>query len=154
MNVDDYWHSARILANGKTKPRQVYLRRAVSAAYYALFHELCALCADQLIGKTKRGSEDWVRAYRSVDHGTAKSEFVRQEIQRLSPRAANFAHVFVLLQDERHTADYDPRPFRRGRRDVLVLIQQARRAVLFLRKARPEDKLKLAARVALKARNR
>jgi hypothetical protein len=41
-------------SRGKGRPRPVWLRRAVSTAYYALFHRLCCDAAEHLLPK---GSE-------------------------------------------------------------------------------------------------
>ncbi len=53
--IDDLLEQAGRLANsGALKPKQVDLRRAVSAAYYAVFHSFCRNCADTLVGTSKR----------------------------------------------------------------------------------------------------
>src|SRR5271155_41415 len=49
-------------------PRQVDVRRAISAAYYGLFHAIIAAPADQFVGKAKRSSSLYGLVYRSVDH--------------------------------------------------------------------------------------
>src|SRR5437016_12616823 len=58
---------------GAGRPRQAYLRRSLSTTYYALFHALAKMCADELIGVTQSGSEAWVRVYRALEHGFAKN---------------------------------------------------------------------------------
>ena len=55
MNLQELLRIARQLANGvfashPGNPRDDELRRAISTAYYALFHSLAASCADTLIG--------------------------------------------------------------------------------------------------------
>ena len=44
----------RMLGKGqRSNPRQSDLKRAMSTAYYAVFHALCRNCADSLVGKTR-----------------------------------------------------------------------------------------------------
>lgn len=55
------------------KPRQSDLKRALSTAYYALFHTLARECADRLIGThSPQRSAAWKQVYRALDHGFAK----------------------------------------------------------------------------------
>src|ERR1700751_1842071 len=49
-------------------PRQVDIRRAISAAYYGVFHAVLAAAADQFVGVTKRSTSQYGLVYRSVDH--------------------------------------------------------------------------------------
>jgi len=80
-------HAERLEAAAKRKPHQADLRRAVSAAYYALFHAVAAAAADTLIGTTvsHRASPIWSRVYRSLEHGFAKdydpkASFLRSDV--------------------------------------------------------------------------
>lgn len=50
-------------------PRHTDLRRAISNAYYAVFHTVLAQAADTFVGKTNRKSELYALLYRSIDHG-------------------------------------------------------------------------------------
>ena len=52
MNPADFIATAKDLvqANTRGRPRETNLRRAVSTAYYALFHGLAECCADMLVG--------------------------------------------------------------------------------------------------------
>ena len=58
------------------RPRQTELRRAVSAAYYALFHTLANSCATTLVGSTRanRDQTAWRQTYRSLEHGHAQRQ--------------------------------------------------------------------------------
>src|ERR1700691_675527 len=58
-------------------PRQVDVRRAISAAYYAVFHATLAAAADQLVGVTKRASSGYTLVYRSIDHKELRELFSR-----------------------------------------------------------------------------
>ena len=90
-------------------PSDEYIRRAISNAYYAMFHALAAGNADVIIGPPHDDltSDAWIRVYRGLDHSTARHAF-RTHRHKLSTRGANFAGVFTGLQARRHSADYDP----------------------------------------------
>lgn len=137
---------------GRGRPRQAYLRRSLSTTYYALFHALAKLCADELIGITKANSEPWVRVYRALDHGFAKNALIQNIVQELDPAAKIFADTFIDLQEKRHTADYDPKrlPFRR--KAVVGYVQQARKAISGLAGIKSEQRRILATAVLLKSR--
>lgn len=93
------------------KPRQSNLRRAVSTAYYAMFHCLAKCCADTLVGSRSadRSNPAWRQAYRALEHGFAKNSCKNQEIMKKFPQdIEDFANTFVSLQEKRHSADYDP----------------------------------------------
>lgn len=110
------WHLARMEPR---KPRQASLRRALSTAYYALFHLLVDAAAKQVLG-----AADAVQAARQViargyQHGQMASvcrsfsggtlpRFVA-EITGPLPVPADLqtvAETFVRLQERRHQADY------------------------------------------------
>lgn len=88
------------------------MRRAVSAAYYALFH----LLISEAVANWKR-TELRGTLSRAFDHRTMKSASNRIQDTREFPFAGedpttvsalrNVAKTFVDLQDRRHTADYD-----------------------------------------------
>jgi uncharacterized protein (UPF0332 family) len=85
-------------------------RRAVSTAYYAVFHALAKSCASILLPSVGRNSEIYERVYRALDHGPLKNAFMtkegplkdRQTLRKIGDRV-------VRLQSERHRADYLPR---------------------------------------------
>ena len=88
------------------------LRRAVSCAYYAVFHTLCRAYADVMVGQNTGSQlerELWNMAYRTIDHGPARSKCNDADsMRRFSPNIRRFAAVLVELQQRRHQADYDP----------------------------------------------
>ena len=97
--------------NRRGRPRQSNLRRAVSTAYYAMFHCLAACCADTLVGGAgaARSEPAWRQAYRALEHGTARQRCRCTEmIQKFPVEIQNFAGKFVDIQEKRHKADYDP----------------------------------------------
>lgn len=128
MKPSDFIATARDLVNAspRGRPREANLRRAVSTAYYALFHCLAACCADMLVGGAgaSRSQPAWMQAYRAVQHGTVRNRCERQAmISRFPGEIRDFASQFVRMQKERHRADYAPDGVF-SKRDVLVYITE------------------------------
>ena len=77
MQPHDLISSARkLLGEGQVgPPKQSDLKRALSTAYFAMFHALCRNCADTLVGKVKarRSQGAWIQAYRAMDLGRART---------------------------------------------------------------------------------
>ena len=92
-----------------TQPLQDSLRRAVSTAYYAMFHALSGSNADCLVGTPHDPLTEhaWSRVYRGLNHNAARRNLLQDRIL-FSPHVQHFADVFAQLQDQRHRADYDP----------------------------------------------
>ena len=91
---------------------QTELRRAVSCAYYAMFHTLAASNADVLVGASPSDRQRWAwrQAYRAVDHRPTRNKLSRASLGGRFPVAIrNFGEVFATAQQLRHSADYDPR---------------------------------------------
>lgn len=86
------------------------LRRAVSTAYYAMFHALCQSNADTLVEQSPAGSdvELWLDTYRTLEHRVAKNrlESYVAVTQELAMR--DFAQTFGSMQEQRISTDYDP----------------------------------------------
>jgi uncharacterized protein (UPF0332 family) len=92
-------------------PKQVDLRRAVSAAYYGLFHLLTTEAAQNWRHQSQRN-----RFARMFDHGRMKTCSSKASSRPLPTDPAEIliasdlklvADSFVTLQQARHTADYD-----------------------------------------------
>lgn len=114
--------AARDLANhqgGRGRPRPVFLRRATSSAYYALFHCIGREAAGHLLPNGS-GQEKLALA-RSFDHRALKDmcEWIAAR-RGQPPRHAkvliqglqgtdigDVAAAFCDLQEARHAADYD-----------------------------------------------
>jgi hypothetical protein len=102
-----------------------YRRRAVSAAYYAAFHALAALCVTSLLPKP-RDDDELLRVYRALDHGQLRTALSQPPL-RDHVRFRELASLFVKLQQERHRADYlPPSSALFPEADVRTLLQQAR----------------------------
>ena len=106
MNSRGLIETARTLAEaGRGRPAQARLRRAVSTAYYAMFHCLAASAADLFI--SRKHSPAWHRTYRALEHGRARNACQQGPAMREFPTAVRkFATTFVILQAERQRADY------------------------------------------------
>ena len=96
--------------------RTAHLRRGVSTAYYALFHELAA----EVVMTTTR-SEYWddaaVTMARWISHTDLSAlcraatgsggRALREVLAPVGPETVQIARTFLNLQSERHEADYD-----------------------------------------------
>jgi len=118
--------------NSPRDPKQVHLRRAISAAYYALFHLLTTEAAQNWKHRSQRN-----RFARMFDHGRMKtcSSKVSSRPLPIEPAEISIAtdlkliaDSFVSLQQARHTADYDNSKVW-SRAQVWEMIDQAERAM-------------------------
>jgi uncharacterized protein (UPF0332 family) len=134
---DDLLHQARQLATHEPKrPKQASLRRAVSAAYYALFHLLTSDGAAALSPLKEVGAraiiarsfqhKEMVLAATSVSKGKLPKSYDDLQITP-SETLRSVADAFRILQDSRHEADYNVvRSFTRA--ETLTLIARAEQA--------------------------
>jgi len=140
--ADDLLTQAKHLARREpNRPKQASLRRAVSTAYYALFH----LLASDGARKLAPAQPDRLRArvQRAFDHRTMKEVCAKYglaasasnlpphladlTIAPFEPEFSRIGDAFVELQEARHRADYDvATPF--DRNDVLQKIDLVERA--------------------------
>ena len=156
MNPHDLIRIARQLASGeiagnRDRPRQTELRRAVSAAYYALFHSL-ALCAANLLAGSNRNRHSWQQTYRSLEHGHARNQCDDQSaMNRFSTEIQNFGRRFVHMQGQRQQADYSPvATFSRGR--VLQLIDETEDTIDGIESSSNAERRAFALQVLLRRR--
>ena len=116
MNSGDLIETARGLAElSPRRPSQTNLRRAVSTAYYAMFHCLASTAADLLIGRSRTPA--WHQVYRALEHGRARNACLQKRVMRSFPaEVRDFAEAFVTLQNNRHLADYalDAKSYRKS----------------------------------------
>jgi uncharacterized protein (UPF0332 family) len=99
----------RLARREKSKPKQASLRRAVSTAYYALFHLLIA----EAVANWKR-TDQRAKLARAFEHRRMKQASAKvlsenlpgQDPQKVS-KLNTVADAFIRLQDFRHKADYD-----------------------------------------------
>ena len=152
MNSHDLIEAARALTeSGRGRPTQARLRRAVSTAYYAMFHCLAASAADLFIG-TVRGPA-WHRAYRALEHGRARSACRQGQTMREFPmEVRDFAEAFVALQKARQQADYTLDADAYQQSDVLEYIASAELAISQFEQADIDAKRGFAAHVLFRQR--
>lgn len=111
------------------RPRRADLCRAVSTAYYALFHCLARTCADGLAGRSGSVGDRpmWRRVYRALEHRQAKTRC--ENVPPAFPQEMqDFGQTFAELQSKRHLADYDPDYLIR-KSEVVATIDDARTAI-------------------------
>ena len=151
MNSSDLIATARGLA--ESGPSQANLRRAVSTAYYAVFHCLAGTAADLLIGGSR--SEAWHQVYRALEHGSAKTACRNKQAMERFPREVQcFADTFVTLQQARHQADYafEVEDLYEEQK-VLADIDKAENAIVQLEQANILHRRNFAAHVLFKRRS-
>ncbi|MBC7586543.1 MULTISPECIES: hypothetical protein [unclassified Tardiphaga] len=99
--------------------QQVDLRRAVSAAYYGLFHSATIAASDFIVSKSRRNHREWSLVSRSIDHKDLRElcKALDQPPGKYRPfipamgfsaELKDYARAVVELQQKRHDADYDP----------------------------------------------
>ena len=111
------------------RPRRADPCRAVSTAYYALFHCPARTCADGLAGRSRSvGNRPmWRRAYRALEHGQARTRC--KDVPPSFPEGMrDFGQTFAELQGKRHLADYDPDHLV-GKSDVIADIEGVRTVI-------------------------
>jgi hypothetical protein len=136
-----------IEAPAAVPPRQVDLRRAISSAYYGIFHAILTAAADQFVGVTQRSSSQYRLVYRSIDHKALRvlcEEVIKPTLSAkyrpyeprngFGPNIAAFAAAVLDLQQKRHEADYDP-SVRMRMSDAVLAVRTARAALARYRRA-------------------
>jgi len=122
---DDLLDQAYDLAHKEAvDPKQASLRRAISTAYYALFH----LLVDEAVSKWAVERQRSILA-RTFDHGKMKGicSDVLEAAKgggNVSPELGTVSRNFIQLQQHRHTADYD-NSRQWSRTDVLNVLKLA-----------------------------
>ena len=150
--ASDFLTQARhLLTYDRRRPKQASLRRAVSAAYYALFHLLTEEAARRLVGEASKPLRQQVQ--RAFDHGTMRQccrsfsggalpgNLAPLIAAQPSPSLRVVARHFLLLQDARHVADYDmSRDYTRANAEALI--EQAEQAFAAWRTIRVTNEAK------------
>lgn len=145
-------------------PSQAQLRRAVSTAYYALFHKVLQAAAERFVGLHQQNSGAYNILYRSFDHGYMKKVCDDLQLSTLKDRtkiqlhrssisqdARDFAGSFPALQEVRHAADYDPTA--QFLRSVVVsLVDGAAVAVAAFDRMPPDEKADILALLMVRSK--
>jgi hypothetical protein len=153
--------NARLLATAdKGRPRSASLRRAVSTAYYAVFHAICTACADTLVG-WKQPWAVYTPVFRAPDH-YATTHALLQPFLATTPELRRLGLLLKHLQTAREWADYNPEPrpnYRPGtndssftRQEALGLIDLAAEGIGIVDRLDDDARLKLATRLVPRIR--
>ena len=136
-----------LVATQVGRPRQADVRRAISAAYYGVFHAIITQGVNLFVGATNQNSKNYGLAYRSVDHAWLRE--LCREVQKqtlpnrfrpyepnngFGPNIQAFAIALVDLQEKRHVADYDITATMR-QSDAVLAVKTARAALRRFSKA-------------------
>jgi hypothetical protein len=142
-----------LAGSGVGRPRQVDVRRAISAAYYGLFHAVTTAAADLVVGQNNRSQARYGLVYRSIDHNRLR-EFCKdvqkqtlpEKYRRYAPQGGfgadirTFATAVAELQEKRHTADYDPMA-QMKQSDAIVSTGTARAALIRFQSANSDERM-------------
>ena len=169
---DDFLRQAKQLVQSDANlnsPSQIDLRRAVSDAYYAVFHELCLLVAEEFAGDGKSLKRAWLQTYRSLNHGTTKNRLLEifsfSELEKdkkekreedntdlnFPVEVAEVADIFASLQAQRHEADYN-QAARFDQVPVIISIRGASKCIKHLRTLTSKHRRALAIFLSLQNR--
>jgi hypothetical protein len=145
------------------RPRQASLRRAISAAYYALFHLLIQEATGALVARPELRAR-FARTFDHTDMRSASRAFANPQPNQLTaltggagvPEAVqDVAAAFVELQEARHEADYNlDRSFTRLECNNLVARSEQAFATWQTVRADPVARAYLAAMLLWKKWNR
>lgn len=148
---------------GAGRPRPILLRRAVSTAYYALFHRLSRDAATHLL--PNGAPEDQLRLARTFGHHGLKKTCgqiagrqggIHPHVKTLvaslkSTGIADVAASFCDLQEARHAADYDHlAPI--SKPAAMAHVEDAKKAIETLEGANDADRQAFFSLLAMDAR--
>jgi len=128
-------------------------RRAVSTAYYAVFHTVLQLCAAELLGaEFDAASPEYVTVYRALAHEGMRKSFQSGPLKDIAEIKA-IGNRVLALQTERNDADY--MPMRKGMytlRQCRDIVQSARETIAEIEGLSPELRRTLAVNLLFKKR--
>ena len=133
--------ASRLLAAGQ--PSQEALRRAVSTAYYAMFHALAASNADLIVGpRTPSNQSEWIATYRSLQHFRAENP-LHGWPHLFSQPIRDFALVIGSTKRRREDADYNP-VANFPQNQVIIWIDRAEQAIIDFNAAPSQERAMVA----------
>lgn len=132
---------SRLLVAGQ--PSQEALRRAISTAYYAMFHALATSIADCIHGPRNAANQTaWTTTHRSLRHHRAANPLNRWQ-NLFSQSVQDFADTIGQLKKQREEADYNPiRSFTQSQ--VKAWIDQAEAAIIDFYQANRQERAMVA----------
>jgi hypothetical protein len=165
IDPDHLFEQAELLVTRHPlKPIQADLRRAMSSAYYGLFHFILTQAADLFVGTSNRSTNEYLGCFRSVDHKTLRELCVDAKKEKPPEKVASsisggkfgneiisFATGLVALQEKRTIADYDV-SVTIYKDDMMGAIETARAARDAFLKASPLERREFLALLVFKRR--
>lgn len=132
----EFLDAARLLVSSSSSyPSDARIRRAISTAYYSIFHSCLTCAAERFVGPANASQPAYALIYRGFNHAQMKRLCEEVDRSPMKTKLAEqlkkpdvhaelraFATNFVLLQQLRHMADYDPQ--------VSLLVSDAEDAIL------------------------
>ena len=109
----------RLLAGPEEQPSDADIRRAISTAYYALFHAMGYRISHEVVGAAPEDEQLRALVRRSLKHtdmrdalkgfasGNLKSIYRDVVGEYTSPALKTVADAFITLQQDRNKADYN-----------------------------------------------
>ena len=144
---------ARMLANHEGS--DAFLRKAISAGYYAMFHAVCNGIADIWYWEDtlSRFGADWKHMYRGANHNAVLRACKDMKlIASLSPEIKMFCEIFLYAYTQRNLADYDPlQPFEKEQ--VLLDIDRIEEAIIAFENADVAHRRAFLSRIVYPVRN-
>ena len=145
-------------------PSDAQLRRAVSSAYYALFHKVVSAGTRRFMGPGTEARPGYNLIYRGFTHSRLKDVCKRLDVTPLAPRMQeqlgrravgqdmrDFAAGFVALQELRELADYDPQAMF-SHSDAIGSVEAADRALQAFDRTASEEQADVLALMLVNSR--
>jgi uncharacterized protein (UPF0332 family) len=147
------WLAEELSRQSRELKSAVVERRAVSTAYYAVFHAITGLCAAELLGAgaALKKTAEFERVYRSLDHKSLKSAFSVSPLNS-NPALKAIGERVVELQSERIRADYLPSGRLYKKSECNRLVHSAQSIVAALKNLSSQDRRTLAVYLIFKNR--
>ena len=143
--------------------RSTDLRRALSNAYYAVFHFVLTAAADMVVGAEQRTSDSYNLVYQSVEH--ARLRDFCEEVNKTKPQKvaftplggfgsiAEFAGITLNLYELGIRADYDP-SIAFSVSGAIIAVSSARQAISLFEEASAERRQAFLTMLLFKERPR
>lgn len=157
MHAEFIETAKKLACQGAIDPTATDLRRAVSTAYYAMFHFLSEACASAFLGTENQDLERaWEHTYRTLQHGNvcSKCAYAKSASNGFPDEIREFAVFFIDLYDKRCAADYSPYSEEFGQVEVDLILQGLESHIEKFQACHDRDKKAFCVLVALKDNRR
>ncbi|KTS37140.1 hypothetical protein NS228_09160 [Methylobacterium indicum] len=136
---------------GRRNLQRAATRRAVSSAYYAVFHGVCFICT-RALGLWRRDAALTEPIYRLLDQAQIRKRLSGREAAEISAAVAEIGINFAELQALRHLADYSPPSLDISREEARSTVARARKTISDLESLDDDQCRRLAVLLITKAR--